>query len=294
MKSPYQEGKQHSWGEKIYAHSLADAFSNIGLPARVDDHNEWSSKSNADEAAVLIRGKLKYPYEAKRGSASWLISEMIQSEVSKEADNHTANFFASRLFFEGIKVRPQDSVLFQATDHRIFYPGERDYDGPTLFVGNNYRRWEVRPVIQKALTEDLPVDVYGDRWDRKLNADRLRAASISNLQLGELYRSAGVVLNDHRPTMLENGLISNRIFDVLACAVPLISDRIKGLPEGFEEFIYMFDEDTPLTDLITQAKTESAAKRRKRTDFAQHVVQEYSFLAAAKTIAASLGLSRKA
>lgn len=218
---------------------------------------------------------------------------MIQGEVSKEADNHTANFFASRLFFEGIKTRPQDSVLFQATDHRIFYPGERDYGGPTLFVGNNYRRWEVRPVIQKALTEALPVEVYGDRWDRKLTSDRLRAASVPNLQLGQLYRSAGVVLNDHRPPMRENGLISNRVFDVLACAVPLISDRIKGLPDGFEEFIYMFDDDLPLADLITQAKTESAAKRRKRADFAHYVVQEYSFLAAAKTIAASLGLPQK-
>nr|WP_255732802.1 glycosyltransferase [Ruegeria sp. Ofav3-42] len=111
------------------------------------------------------------------------------------------------------------------------------------------------------------------------------------MQLGQLYRSAGVVLNDHRPLMRNNGLISNRIFDVLACGVPLISDRIVGLPDGFEEFIYVFEEDTSLAGLIAQAKSESAAFRRKRTEFAQHVVQEYSFLAAARTIASSLGLT---
>lgn len=293
VKSPYQDGKRHSWGERIYAGSLADALTDLGVPARVDDHDEWVQYADADEAAVLIRGKVPYPHTAKRGVVCWMISELLTAGATPETDRYSACFYASQTFFDQAPRRNSDSVLFQATDKRIFYPAERVQDGPTLFVGNNYRRWEVRPVIAKALAEDLPLDVYGDRWDRKLGPDRLCAAGVDNAALGDLYRSAGVVLNDHRDFMRDSGLVSNRVFDVLACATPLISDRISGLPAGFEEFIYIDDDETVLGDLIRTAKSEDQAMRKRRTEFAQHVVEAYSFHAAAAKIAASLGITSK-
>ena len=48
-----------------------------------------------------------------------------------------------------------------------------------------------------------------------------------------VYSSAGVVLNDHWGTMRPWGFVSNRLFDVLACGTPVISDPMPGIEELF-------------------------------------------------------------
>lgn len=296
VKSPFQEGRRHSMGERIYSASLAEAFRDLGFSARVDDFLDWADHANPAEFAVVIRGKAAYAPAPGQHAACWMISELIAPEASDELSRYDAAFFASRAFAEAhaAALRPADGVLFQATDRAIFHPGERVHDGPVVFVGNNYRRKDIRPIIARVLAEDLPIDVYGARWERQLGPDRLRATAAPNRELGDIYRQAGVVLNDHREVMRENDLISNRVFDVLACATPLISDRINGLPEGFEEFVRFLEEDRPLADLIAEARGEDETMRNRRRDFAAHVVETYSFHAAARRLLSALGLAEPA
>ena len=47
---------------------------------------------------------------------------------------------------------------------------------------------------------------------------------IENSQIPALYRSARVTLNDHWKDMLDYQFVNNRIFDALACGLPVISD----------------------------------------------------------------------
>ena len=54
------------------------------------------------------------------------------------------------------------------------------------------------------------------------------AEHIENDQFPAVYSSAGVVLNDHWRTMQTWGFVSNRLFDVLACGTPVISDTVPG------------------------------------------------------------------
>jgi len=78
--------------------------------------------------------------------------------------------------------------------------------------------------------------------------------------------------------------VNNRVYDVLACAVPLICDPVEGLPDGFDEFIYICDGPEALADCVAQALAEDEAMRTRRREFAQHVREAHSFDARAREI----------
>jgi spore maturation protein CgeB len=85
------------------------------------------------------------------------------------------------------------------------------------------------------------------------------------------------VLNDHWPDMLAAGILSNRVFDALACAAPIVSDEIADLPAGFADFVMGFGPDRPIEHSIAQALNEDAERRAARRAFAEIVRREHSF-----------------
>jgi hypothetical protein len=103
-------------------------------------------------------------------------------------------------------------------------------NGGLLFVGNT--RGVSRPIVAGFSKAGLPLELIGAGWEQLgLQAE---ATSIANQQLPARYRRALAVLNDHHQAMADYGYLNNRVFDVLACAVPVITDVAPGCPPELE------------------------------------------------------------
>ncbi len=70
-------------------------------------------------------------------------------------------------------------------------------------------------------TAGLAPDIASTRASSRARASR-------TTELARYYSSASIVLNDHWDDMRDEGFISNRIYDALACGAFVISDRRRG------------------------------------------------------------------
>ena len=73
---------------------------------------------------------------------------------------------------------------------------------------------------------------------------------MANEDLPIVYASAGVVLNDHWTTIREYGFVSNRIFDVLACGTPVISDHLPDITDLFGDAVATYRRTEELAALV--------------------------------------------
>jgi spore maturation protein CgeB len=82
-------------------------------------------------------------------------------------------------------------------------------------------------------------------------------------------------------------MLSNRVFDALACGAPVVSDEMAGLPDGFAGFIDTFRADRPIGRAIASALEEDEGRRAARRAFAEIVRRDHCFDRRAETILGS-------
>ena len=85
---------------------------------------------------------------------------------------------------------------------------------------------------------------------------------MANEDLGALYASAGVVLNDHWDDMRRDGFLANRLFDVTACAARLVTDEIDGLAEVFGDVVRTFHDEQEMGPLLADPAAAFPLVRR--------------------------------
>ena len=106
----------------------------------------------------------------------------------------------------------------------------------------------------------------------------IKGNKIDNVDLPNYYRHSDVVLNDHWDSMLQEGFVSNRVFDVLGCASPLVTDKVNEFPKDIEKMCFFFDEDNhTLFDAIDKAKKSSLLNYEAHLDMAKYIHIEHSF-----------------
>jgi spore maturation protein CgeB len=118
--------------------------------------------------------------------------------------------------------------------------------------------------------------------------DKIGGIHIANSELGRHYSSAAFVLNDHAPDMAADGFASNRVFDVLASGVPLVSDAVPDLPADLASAVYQFDSFDTFVVACDRALGEAAGQRQARLKIAEIVRREHSFDARAQVIEAKI------
>ena len=178
----------------------------------------------------------------------------------------------------GTTVEP----MLQCTDTRWFHPDRAEPDtGPDLlFVGNS--RGVYRYAVRSALAIGANLTLHGNDWTEFVERDRIASGGVDNREVGVLYASAGVVLNDHHLDMRRDSFASNRLFDAAACGARILSDRIDGL-EIFGGLVLPFDNERELARLVQppyDAFPDSAARRV----IAEQVMAEHSFDKRAETL----------
>ncbi len=277
-------GVKNEWGDYHFAHSLGLALRRAGHSFRIDFLNEWSNGSGvAGEVNLVLRGLSVFEPRPEQLNLMWMISHPDKVEADELA-KYDHVFVASESYAKHLQKQFGDKIscLLQCTDPSLFYPDERDpeFESDVLFVGNS--RNQYREVVKLAIEAECKLSVYGTRWQQFIGPEFIKGDNISNNELGHYYKNASVVLNDHWPDMRDKGFVSNRIFDVLACGVPVVSDQISGLPEDIHEHVLIYGGGYSLSEVIDKAKRETLLDRQNRFKVALDVHRTHSFDARAQ------------
>lgn len=279
--------EREAWGDYHFAVSLARALQEQGCRARIDFRRDWLTSPQDHDFDLVLRGLERFRPAPEKPAILWVIShpDLVTAE---ELGDYAHVFAASRALARRFAATIPDRVetLWQCTDPRIFFPPELSASpgDDIVFVGNS--RGIARPAVTGALAAGLDVTVYGNGWQGLIDPRHLRAETVPNEAVGNLYRRAGIVLNDHWSDMRAAGILSNRVFDALACGAPVVSDEIADLPDGFAGHIEAFGADRPIAEAIAAARTGSSPDARRT--FSEIIRRDHSFEKRATIILARL------
>ncbi len=273
------------WGDTYFARSLAEALERRGQHVAIDRRDARGRDSrDHDDVLLVLRGLDRVTPRPGLLNIEWIIShpDMITADEVAQFDlvYAASTTWSARMSHEwGTPIR----TLLQCTDTRWFHPDRAEPDtGPDLlFVGNS--RGVYRYAVRSALAVGADLTLHGNDWTEFVERDQIASGGVANQEVGALYASAGVVLNDHHLDMRRDSFASNRLFDAAACGARILSDRIDGLEETFSGLVLPFDNERELARLVAppyDAFPDNETRRR----IAQRIIAEHSFDKRAETL----------
>jgi hypothetical protein len=278
------------WGDWHLAQALAASLRRAGQEVRVqtaDQADELASRSC--DVHVALRGL--HPVRRTPGQQHllWIISHPEAIE-DHELDAADLVLVASRRFADHLRSRTDTpvEVLLQATDHHRFHPRPIDptHRHDVTIVAKT--RDVVRPVVADALAAGMRPHIYGAGWREVVDPALVVADHVDNDILPVVYSSAGVVLNDHWRTMRAWGFVSNRVFDVLACGTPVISDPVDGMEELFEGAVLEYRTPEDLRCLVDEVLADPDAARHRAENGRKAILANHTFDRRAHELLASI------
>ncbi len=273
------------WGDTYFARSLADAMERRGQHVAIDrrDARERDSRDH-DDVLLVLRGLDRVVPRPGLLNVEWIIShpDMIGPDEVAGFDlvYAASSSWSARMTHEwGTPITP----LLQCTDTRWFHPDRAEPDtGPDLlFVGNS--RGVYRYAVRSALAVGVDLTLHGSDWTEFVDREQIASGGVANEEVGALYASAGVVLNDHHLDMRRDSFASNRLFDAAACGARILSDRIDGLEEAFSGLVVPFDNEHDLARLVRRPYDAFPDNATRRV-IAQRIISEHSFDRRAQTL----------
>ena len=233
----------------------------------LDEADSLSSLTR--DIRLVIRGLAPVPRVDGQTHVLWVISHPEAVEVG-ECDEADLVLVASERFAAHLRERTSTpvAVMLQATDAHRFRPLEPVAAHRHAVTVVAKTRDVMRPVVADAIAAGVRPAIYGGGWRSLIDPTLVVANHVDNDQLPVIYSSADVVLNDHWESMREWGFVSNRVFDVLACATPIISDELRELHDLFGTAVMTYRSPEELADRVRdvladpqRAKAAAAAGR---------------------------------
>ena len=267
-----------NWGDYHFAVSLCSAFRRKGISSQI----YFSQESNIcakEDVSLVLRGLSKFEINPYQINIAWIISHPDKIQLD-ELNMYDKVFVASGLYVKKLRDSGLCSAeeLLQCTDISRFYPFEIP---PIRYINNLFcanSRNVLRKVIDFAITEGIAINIYGEMHEGIAPDYMIKGNKIDNVDLPNYYRHSDVVLNDHWDSMLQEGFVSNRVFDVLSCASPLVTDKVNEFPKDIEKMCFFFDNDNhTLFDAIEEAKKSSLLNYDDHLDMAKYIHSEHSF-----------------
>lgn len=248
---PDDENKKF-WGDYHYALAMKKELEKRGYEVDVRPYQRWYDNTDSAFNIVLRGNRPYYPKEEpKQKNIMWNISHPMDVPM-EEYNRYDFVYFASEKLAEQLagKLKTKCGVLLQCTDPEVMKSdGGSGKKYELLFIGNSRRVY--RQVIQDALTLNYKLTIFGRHWDEFPEAQKcVRAAYIPNEQVGQAYRDARIVLNDHWDDMRETGIVSNRLFDALAAEAFVISDEMPEINELFEGTVVTYKDREDLREKV--------------------------------------------
>jgi hypothetical protein len=224
------DSRLHKWGDYHFGRSLAKYLARRGETVETHYWPAWDHEADCDVVLVL-RGKRPFVSRQGQHPGAWRLLWNIShpSDVGEEeCDGYDLVAVASRPRAAELDARVTAPVtpLLQCTDPEELDEGGRDGTETRrgfVFVGNT--RASLRPGVLWAVEYGLPLRIWGQGWERwEKTRTRVLADYYPNERLGGLYTRSRATINDHWADMKAHGFINNRVFDALACGLPVVSD----------------------------------------------------------------------
>lgn len=289
IKNPApSDSRRAKWGDFHFGRSLTKYLTRMGHDVQTQYDPGWDEDADCD-VVLLLRGKYQFPPGLHSGAlrVMWNISH--PSDVSlEEYQTYDLVFVASTTWAEQLRAEIATPVapLLQCTDLEEFRaPLISDTETRTdvIFIGNT--REVERPGVLWAIDYGLPIKIWGRGWDRWSAQSHVVADYFPNEELGALYARSRATLNDHWDDMKKHGFINNRIFDALACELPVVSDWHDELHSIFPRGILLYRDREEFESSIDQLLLDHPRVQRETKEAATIVREQFSFEQRAKALA---------
>jgi hypothetical protein len=126
--------------------------------------------------------------------------------------------------------------------------------------------------------------MYGRGWSSFGLERYVRREAVPNDELPDLYRGARLGLNDHWLDMRYFGIINNRVFDSLACGLPVLTDSFPELRRVFGDALLYADSNVEFETALGYAQNHYSEISEKACRFWERNGHLYSFDARAEQI----------
>lgn len=270
------------WGDFFFGVGLVAAFQRLGCTARLQTQDEWARADAPDEIDIVLKGGATYAPRDGHRTYFWTMSKEFLTREEIAAGDHF--FVAGPDALERIRERvgeERSSLMLQAFDRDRMGPAEPGEIRDGLrFVG--IARGGMRTVVQWGLDTGTQLQLWGNGWEETPAAHFVKGHRVDNTALGALYRTSLAVLNDHTSAMHKAGIPSNRIFDALACGVPVITDDVGWYPDDLRPFLKIVHDAEEFRAAVDAVSAETADDCAKRLAFAAEMRERHSFDARAR------------
>lgn len=251
------DSRQQKWGDFHFARSMRKQLLRKGQDVLIQYRPEWEEGADEADVVLVLRGKYRYiPRNLDAFHVAWNLShpEDVSAQEIRDFDVFGVASETHSAHLAQLHGSERIVPLLQCTDAEEFNLSlslpSRERRG-VVFVGNSrdVERW----CVVEWARQNYPLKIWGRNWARWPDAQRRVVADyIDNEILGETYGKARMTLNDHWPDMRSNGFINNRIYDVLACGLPVISDYHPALAQRFGNVIAYYDAGASLQKVANQ------------------------------------------
>lgn len=281
IKNPApSDSRRTKWGDFHFGRSLTKYLERAGQQVVTHYDPGWDTPADADVVLVL-RGKYPFaPGRAHRGAlrVMWNISH--PGDVSlEEYETYDLVCVASRPWADelGRLVDVPVHALLQCTDPEEFHPGLGERAATDIvFIGNT--RDVERPAVLWALEYGLPLKIWGRGWEAfGIAPEHVVADYVPNEQLGALYASSRATLNDHWDDMKRFGFVNNRIFDALACHLPVVSDWHDELEALVPAGVLLYRNRTEFEACVESLLLDHPRLRQDAQAAGERIRTEFSF-----------------
>lgn len=267
------------WGDWHLAEALARSLRGRGVDARVQTRDRVDAlAARSCDLHLVLHGLAPVRRTPGQRHVLWVISHPETLEAA-ECDAADLVLVASPRFAAHLRscTSTPVEVLLQATDPDRFrpQPPSPEHHHEVTIVAKT--RDVLRPVVADAVAAGFRPAIYGSGWRDLVDPSLVVADHVDNASLAAVYSSAGVVLNDHWDTMRAWGFVSNRIFDVLACGTPVISDDLDEIHDLFGDAVPTYRTSDELGDLVRRSLDDPAGARARAAAGRAIVLAHHTF-----------------